>query len=391
MTNYSHSRISTFEQCRYKYKLQYIDRVKVDIPNTVEAFMGGIVHEALARLYQDLLDGHLMDKRALLVYYQDRWAKQWSDDILIAREEMTAGDYIQKGAQFLADYYDANAPFKGRRVLGLETQDYLRLSARDGYHVRIDRLECDDAGNYFVCDYKTSGRLATKDDVDHDRQLAMYSIWVREQFPDCKDVKLVWHYLAFSKTLMSTRTPAQLAALKAQVLRAISTIESCKDPKEFPTNPSRLCDWCVYKSLCPAFAHERKLEQLPAEDIRTEDGVQLVDRYTLLQDEKRGIEQELDGLRQKLIAYAEHEGIDTVYGRSMKVTVKGQQTLRFPPKEERGALVAMLREAGLFEQVADIDTTKLRKLLPDLPPNVREQLGAFLQKVLEYRVTSAKR
>jgi hypothetical protein len=36
MTCYSHSRLSTFEQCRYKYKLHYIDKVKVDVPTPVE-------------------------------------------------------------------------------------------------------------------------------------------------------------------------------------------------------------------------------------------------------------------------------------------------------------------------------------------------------------------
>ena len=47
MTCYSHSRIGTFEQCKYKFKLQYIDRVKVDVPTTVEAFMGNLVHQTL--------------------------------------------------------------------------------------------------------------------------------------------------------------------------------------------------------------------------------------------------------------------------------------------------------------------------------------------------------
>ena len=27
MTTYSHSRLSTFENCKYKYKLQYIDKI----------------------------------------------------------------------------------------------------------------------------------------------------------------------------------------------------------------------------------------------------------------------------------------------------------------------------------------------------------------------------
>ena len=53
MASYSHSRIETFQQCRYKYKLQYIDRIKVDVPATVEAFMGDLVHRTLEKLYKE--------------------------------------------------------------------------------------------------------------------------------------------------------------------------------------------------------------------------------------------------------------------------------------------------------------------------------------------------
>jgi hypothetical protein len=41
--SYSHSKLSTFEQCRYKYKLSYLDKIKEDVPSTVEAFMGGLI------------------------------------------------------------------------------------------------------------------------------------------------------------------------------------------------------------------------------------------------------------------------------------------------------------------------------------------------------------
>jgi len=40
MVVYSHSRVSCFENCPYQYKLKYVDRVKVDVVTTVEAFMG---------------------------------------------------------------------------------------------------------------------------------------------------------------------------------------------------------------------------------------------------------------------------------------------------------------------------------------------------------------
>jgi hypothetical protein len=36
MTSYSHSRLSTFERCRFQYRLRYIDRVKVEF-STIES------------------------------------------------------------------------------------------------------------------------------------------------------------------------------------------------------------------------------------------------------------------------------------------------------------------------------------------------------------------
>ena len=36
MPTYSHSKLSTFEQCPYKYKLHYIDKEPEDIPTTIE-------------------------------------------------------------------------------------------------------------------------------------------------------------------------------------------------------------------------------------------------------------------------------------------------------------------------------------------------------------------
>ncbi len=44
MATFSHSRISTYENCPYSYKLRYIDKKKPEIPTTIEAFVGDMVH-----------------------------------------------------------------------------------------------------------------------------------------------------------------------------------------------------------------------------------------------------------------------------------------------------------------------------------------------------------
>ena len=53
MTTYSHSKVSTYDNCPYAYKLRYIDKKKPETySTTIEAFMGSMVHEALEYLYK---------------------------------------------------------------------------------------------------------------------------------------------------------------------------------------------------------------------------------------------------------------------------------------------------------------------------------------------------
>ena len=54
MTLYSSSRLNTFKQCKLKYKYQYIEKIKTEIEQTVEAFLGSRVHDCLEKLYKDL-------------------------------------------------------------------------------------------------------------------------------------------------------------------------------------------------------------------------------------------------------------------------------------------------------------------------------------------------
>src|SRR3989338_3075647 len=238
MTTYSHSKLGTFQQCRYKYKLQYIDKIKVELEG-IEAFMGKIVHETLEKLYKDLKFQKLNSKEELLAFYSQLWDKEWHDEVIIVKNEYTAKNYKEMGRKFVSDYYAHYKPFKQLTTLGLETQDRLELADDIHYHVRIDRFACDKEGNYYICDYKTNNSLKAQEELDEDRQLAMYSLWVRKTYPDAKSVKLVWFFLAFDKEMVSERNEEQLSELKKKVEGLIQEIEACH---EFPTNVSALCN-----------------------------------------------------------------------------------------------------------------------------------------------------
>ena len=104
-----------------------------------------------------------------------------------------------------------------------------------------------DTNIFEIHDYKTGGFLKSQEELDKDRQLALYSIGIRDMFEGVEDVHLVWHFLAFNKKMKSQRTLEQLENLKKEIIVLIDKIESTT---EFPACPSALCRWCGFGNHC---------------------------------------------------------------------------------------------------------------------------------------------
>jgi putative RecB family exonuclease len=377
MATYSHSRISTFENCPYKYKLQYIDKAEPEIENTIEAFMGGIVHQALEDLYKRKKFKQRVSKESLIKFYRDTWEKEYSEDIKVVKENLSADNYRKMGEKFLSDYYEKYTPFEQLTIIGLETQDRMTLPDGSQWHVRIDKFACDDKGNYYVMDYKTNARMKDQEEADEDRQLAMYSFWVKDKFKDAKSVKLVWHMLAFNKEVVSERTPKQLEKLQEEVINIIKKIESAKD---FPTNVTKLCDYCGFKYMCPSFKHQAELEVKEEESkkkFKDDDGLKIVDEFAEIKAKKKEIEEKEDALKADLIGFAKQKGVDVVYGSNMKASVKEYEKFSMPEDEdEKKKFLELVKKKGLWEDLATINALRLSSLAVkgELDPELKKKL-----------------
>jgi len=249
MTVYSHSRLSCFEQCPQKYKLAYIDKVEREVEESIEAFMGSRVHETLEKLYRDLQYLKLNSQDDLLGLLRDEWEKNWNESIIIVKKEYGSDNYLKMAEKFIADYYTRYKPFNQGKTISLEDRILINLDEDGDYKLQgyIDRLTEAEDGFYEIHDYKTNSRLPLPQYIQNDRQLALYSIGVKDRYPDVKDVRLIWHFLAFDKEIDSTRTDEELEELKKHTIQLIDTIEN---EREFPTNPCALCNWCKFKSIC---------------------------------------------------------------------------------------------------------------------------------------------
>jgi putative RecB family exonuclease len=405
MPSFSHSKIGTFASCKLQYKFQYIDKIKVEAEDTIETYLGSRVHEALEKLYRDKRFEKTMTLEELLAHYNKIWEENWKDSIIIVKKDYTAENYRKMGERMITDYYKKHKPFDQGRILGLETQDFLALDEEGRYkfHIRIDRLMDMGNGLYEVHDYKTGASLSKQEDLDKDRQLAMYSQWVRQNFKDFKKVRLVWHFLAFDKEMDSYRTEEDLEKLRNEILGQIAEIEATQD---FPSSVSRLCDWCLYKPICPEWKHQVELEEKPANEYLNDPGLKLVDAYVELKEKidtyRKETQEELDKLRNErekikkaLIAFCERKGAQVVAGSENTISVKPYETIKLPHKntKERAELMEVLKKMGRLEEVSEFNIYALAKVLEKKEWDKEEldQLARFWKAEQNYRLTIRKK
>lgn len=371
---YSNSRIETFEQCPRKYKFRYIENIKTDTEG-VEAFVGKRVHEALEKLYKDLKMGRLNTLEELLRFYENEWEKTWHGKVNVVREGITPGHYFEIGKRCISDYYKRFHPFDQTRTLGLEERIEMKLVDGDKTHTiqgYIDRLAWDPATEtYEIHDYKTGNSMPTQEDVDEDRQLALYQLGIKQRWPDAKHFKLIWHYLAFDKDISSKRTETDLKSLEQEVISVIRQIENEFKIGRWEVRTSRLCDWCDYKPICPAWKHESEVKALPANEYLQNTGVQLVQKYAELEAQKadhqaaiKSLGEEQKKIEEAAFAFAEKEKVTALDGPNHRLILKNEEDFRAPTKSEDPfaweLLRTTLKNAGKLEDVSTVNSAMLK-------------------------------
>ncbi|MBI5253830.1 MAG: PD-(D/E)XK nuclease family protein [Euryarchaeota archaeon] len=369
MPIYSHSRLATYETCPLQYRYAYVEKVELEPEiETIEIFMGSRVHEALEKLYRDLKLSKVNVLEDLLAHYEENWEKNWSEDVKIVRKEYSEQNYRDTGRKCITDYYDRYKPFSDSRTLGLEQIILIEI---EGYRLRgfIDRLAQKSDGYYEIHDYKTSQYLPMQRYFDEDRQLALYQMGVENLWGDAKSVDLIWHYLVHDKEIRSRRSAEAIEKLKAEVAALIERIEMAEEEGKFPAKESELCSWCEYQVLCPRHKHIVATSEMPVNKFLKDPGVKLVNQYARLVEEKRafldGVEAEMEQLKEAIIAYAKREGVEVIRGSDKKLSVKIDTKAKFPTKEEeeRAELDALLKNAGKWMEVSDLNVYALARAM----------------------------
>jgi len=350
---YSHSRISTFENCPLKFKYRYVEFHKVC----------GIDE--------------------LLEFYNERWEKEMDENIFVVKEGYSPENYRRMGEEYIRNYYEKYKPFDDGKTIALEKMVILPIDDSP-YKLKgiIDRLSERD-GVYGIHDYKTSLTLPTKEEIEKDRQLSLYALAVKDMYDDADDVELIWHYVAFNKELRTKKDDDTLQKIKNDTLQKIIEIEKAIEEDDFHPRQSALCPYCEYQEICPLFKHKYVIEELPPEEARWEDGHALVNKYWEVESKIKELEKIKEELKEKIVQYALRNKVQYVYGSEKIANVKIYENPWFPEAKDprRSEMENLLKKEGIYQNFARLDTIALSNAYKndELPPTIKEKLEKYVQ------------
>jgi len=378
MKQFSHSKLETYERCPLQYKFQCLTNLKPERESTIEAFMGSRVHDTLELLYRDLLKTKLNSLEDLLKFYDETWRVEWKDDIVINNERYNQKHYFDLGKKCIENYYQKYQPFDQDQTIGIEKEIDLKWGefSVTGY---IDRLAREKEGVYVVHDYKTSSSIMEQQYADKNRQLALYSIAVKQSFKEAKEVKLVWHYVAFGEDVISKRTDKELKELKNDILALIKKINIAEKENNFPAVETN-CDWCGFWQYCPKKKHLYKVKKLPENEYLKDDGVKLAKKYIELVDKRSTInrqarteatliEAEMIKAEEAILKYSEQHEVDTLDSGEQLVVINKTLDYAIPTKsgdsERYNQLETLLKNTSYWSKISSINPAKLSQLLEE--------------------------
>lgn len=226
----SFSRVRTYQECPYRYRLIYLQRLHA--PPTPYSALGSSIHSAL-ELYHTRKGASWDD---LFQAYNDGWEH---DGFADPQQEM---EFYRRGEEILKKYFQ-NDRDRNSEILFSE-KDFrldLKFCFLRGIIDRIDRLP---GGKIEILDYKTHKQMWKKKDIQQDLQMTIYSYAYKKQFGRSPDI-LSYYFLSHEKKISTERGKKD----EKDMLNLLKEVSRGINKNVFPPK-FKYCWKCDFKGRC---------------------------------------------------------------------------------------------------------------------------------------------
>jgi putative RecB family exonuclease len=250
-TALSPSRAADFMQCPLLYRFRVVDRLP-EAPSPAMA-RGTVVHAVLERLFD--LPATARTPEAARGLLEPQWERVRAEEPELAALFAGDGDglaaWLTGAQELIRRWFELEDP---TRLEPAERELYVETTLDGGLVLRgyVDRLDVAPDGRMRVVDYKTgrAPREAFENKALFQMKFYALVLWrLRGVVPAL--LQLV--YLGSGEVLRYTPEEADLLATERKVKALWEAIERAASTGDWRSSPSRLCDWCSHRALCPSF------------------------------------------------------------------------------------------------------------------------------------------
>lgn len=238
--------------CPLLYRFRVVDRLPE--PPSKAATRGTVVHAVLEQLF-DLPRG-ARSPEAATALVPSVWQEVLADDEQLAEQfaeddGTLATEWLDGTEALLATYFELEDPTRlepADRELALSVELDSGLVLR-GY---VDRLDIAPDGAMRVVDYKTGRAPGAAFQQKAMFQMRFYALalWrLRGEVP--RLLQLI--YLGDGQIVRYQPDEDDLVAMERKLVALAAAIGQAVETGDWQPSPSRLCDWCAHRGICPAW------------------------------------------------------------------------------------------------------------------------------------------
>lgn len=242
----SASSISTFQQCPLKFKYSRIDRLTE--PPTEATLRGNFVHDVLEVLYAAPPENRTLSLAKEIS--RNLWETTWRDRVLeLITDESDLRQFRWSSWWCVENLWLLEEPSEVSPT-GLEYEIVTNVA---GVNIRgfIDRFSATPDG-LTISDYKTGKTPHPRYSEGKFFQLFLYGLGLRELGIGTTD-KVQLLFLKDGQMLDSKMTESDYSHTQDVLVEVKKGIDQRCADRHFEPKTSRLCDWCHFKTICPAW------------------------------------------------------------------------------------------------------------------------------------------
>ena len=244
----SPSSVSSFKECPLAFRFSYIERLPE--PPSPWTTKGTLVHRALELLYCEPAERRSLEV-ALAGLGRAREELRDDPDLTdLALEPDDEVAFFADAEQLVRRYFELEDPTRIRPIgLELKLEAYVGSLTLRGV---IDRLELDDDGELVVTDYKTGKVPGQSFEQTRLGGVHFYAFLCEQMFGKLP-ARIQLLYLSEPVAIIAQPSEQSVRGLRQRTSAIWSAIERACEHDDFRPRRSRLCDWCAFRSYCPAW------------------------------------------------------------------------------------------------------------------------------------------